>query len=248
MDPSSSPPPPYAPSRTRVAALIAAAVAAVALPVLVAFAPSGDVSTFEMRRVTMEQVLAAAPAESVAQGCPQLTNPGGRIDWTPVANPGPVPTNGRIQLPSIGIDAPIVRVGMDASERMVVPTNARDVAWLDQGGIPGRTQNVVLAGHIAYNRIAGSFNRIKDLRPGDEIIVAIESRQLRYRVVFNCSFPRDTTLAERIMGYTRAPSLTLISCGGVFDTAARTHTDRIAVRAELIDESGDRPAPAISTA
>jgi len=245
---SSSPPPADAPSRTRLAALIAAVVAAVALPALVAFAPSREVTTFEMRRVTMEQVLAAAPAEAVAQGCPQLTNPGGRLDWTPVADAGPVPTNGRVQLPTLGIEAPIVRVGIDSTERMVVPTNARDVAWLDQGGIPGRTQNVVLAGHIAYNRIAGSFNRIGDLRPGDEIVVAIEDKQLRYRVVFNCSFPRDTTLAETIMGYTREPSLTLISCGGVFDTAARTHTNRIAVRAELIDEAGGPVAPAIATA
>ena len=34
---------------------------------------------------------------------------------------------------------------------MEVPTNARDVAWFDQGPLPGRTNNVVLAGHIDYN-------------------------------------------------------------------------------------------------
>lgn len=202
---------------------------------LVGFAPPRTVTTFAMNRVKTAAL--QAPPEAVAQGCAELNNPGGRIDWRPSAEPHPVPTNGRVELPALGVAAPIVRVGIDDSERMVVPTNARDVAWLDQGGIPGRTQNLVLAGHIAYSRVAGSFNRIGQLRPGDDVVLRIDDKTLRYRVVWNCRFDRDTTLADRIMGYTTVPSVTLISCGGVFDTAARTHTDRITVRAELVSDA-----------
>jgi LPXTG-site transpeptidase (sortase) family protein len=210
----------------------AAVGALCALALFIAAVPSSDVTTFSVRRIRVSAPL--PPAEAVAQGCPELNNPGGKVDWRPVRNAGPVPTNGRVQLPALGVEAPIVRVGIDSSQRMVVPTNARDIAWLDQGGIPGRTQNVVLAGHIAYSRAAGSFNRIRDLQPGDDVILRIDDKTLRYRVVWNCQFHRDTTLADRIMGYTTVPSVTLISCGGVFDTAARTHTDRITVRAELV--------------
>lgn len=194
--------------------------------------PATSVEAATVKRVTYEPPKASADA--IAQGCPQLTNPGGRIDWRPVADAGPVPTNGQVRIPALGVEAPIVKVGIDSSQRMVVPTNARDIAWLDQGGFPGRTNNVVLAGHIAYNRVAGSFNRIGALTPGSEITIAIGEKTLRYRVVWNCSFPRDTNLADQIMGYTEVPSVTLISCGGVFDTAARTHTNRITVRAEQI--------------
>jgi LPXTG-site transpeptidase (sortase) family protein len=194
--------------------------------------PAGSVTTAKVRRITYDPPKASA--EAIAQGCPQLTNPGGKIDWSPSAHPDPVPTNGSVVIPSLEVQAPIVKVGIDATQRMVVPHNAREVAWLEQGGFPGKTNNMVLAGHIAYSGIAGSFNRIRDLRPGNLIAVTIGNQALTYKVVWNCSFSRDTGLANQIMGYTPTPSLTLISCGGVFDTAARTHTDRITVRAERV--------------
>jgi hypothetical protein len=75
------------------------------------------------------------------------------------------------------------------------------------------------------------------LRPGNFIVMTIDERHFVYRVVWNCQFSRDTKLVDHIMGYTTLPSVTLISCGGVFDTAARTHTDRIVVRAELVRQA-----------
>jgi sortase (surface protein transpeptidase) len=173
-----------------------------------------------------------AVAAHPAPECPQMNNPGGRLQWGPTTQLGPDQTNGTIDLPTLGVRAPIVRVGIDGQARMVVPTNARDVAWLDRGGIPGYTHNVVLAGHIDYSRIPGSFMRIAELRPGDEIAFAMDGRQHTYHVVWTCAFPRETDRAEQIMGYTDKPSLTLITCGGSFDSSAGTHSLRVVVRAE----------------
>ena len=39
---------------------------------------------------------------------------------------------------------------------------------------------------------------------------------------------------SRVMGYTDTPSITLISCGGVWDPSAGTHDKRVAVRGELV--------------
>ncbi len=170
--------------------------------------------------------------------CPQLDNAGGRMRWVPSANAGPWPTDGKVALPSLGVEAPIVRVGVDTKAQMVVPKNARDVAWLDQGDmLTGPTQNLVLAGHINYSRRAGSFSRIQSLRAGDIVNVSLNGKKLQYRVQWTCLFDRQTTQAARIMGYTENPSVTLISCGGVFDRSARTHNKRVAVRAELISEA-----------
>jgi LPXTG-site transpeptidase (sortase) family protein len=167
--------------------------------------------------------------------CPQLDNAGGRMKWVPSANAGPWPTDGKVALPSLGVEAPIVKVGVDQAGLMVVPKNARDVAWLDQGEIPlGPTQNVVLAGHINYSRRAGSFSRVQNMRPGDIVTLSMGGKTWQYRVQWTCLFDRQTTQAARIMGYTENPSVTLISCGGVFDRRARTHNKRVAVRAELI--------------
>jgi sortase (surface protein transpeptidase) len=168
--------------------------------------------------------------------CPQMNNPGGRLNWGPTPQTGPSATGGTIRLPTLGVSAPIVRVGIDAQNKMVVPHNAKDVAWLDRGGIPGYTNNLVMAGHISYSRVPGSFIRIGDLRPGDEVRIDLNGEKRQYRVQWVCLFSRTTERAEQVMGYTDVPSLTLISCGGGWDAGARTHTGRYAVRAvQVVD-------------
>lgn len=229
-------------SALALAICLAVVASAVAL-VVTGNAPESSVVPSERVQAAAAPPATPRPVEPIpvarqpSPECPEMDNPGGRLEWVPDEDPGPIPTNGTVALPTLGVEAPIVKVGIDEQSMMVVPTNARDVAWLDQGGIPGFTQNVVLAGHINYSGASGSFGRIAELQPGDEITVKIEDKDLRYRVQWNCSFPRDTDRAEQIMGYTNAPSITLISCGGVFDRAARTHTNRIAVRAELVTDA-----------
>ena len=171
-----------------------------------------------------------------------MNNPGG-LRWRPTADAGPWPTNGTVQLPRFGVTAPIVKVGVNTSSEMVVPHNARDVAWLDQGPFPGDTQNVVLAGHIKYSRVLGSFGKLQQVVPGDVVVVLMDGKRWEYKVQWTCLFDRNTTSAERIMGYTEVPSLTLISCGGVFDSSAGTHNKRVAVRAELVRSASARRRP-----
>ena len=193
---------------------------------------------------TPKPVAPIAVAKQPSEDCPQMDNPGGRMHWSPSKDPGPTATDATVALPTLGVEAPIVRVGIDAQNLMVVPKNAREVAWLDQGGIPGRTNNVVLAGHINYSRVAGSFSRIGQLQVGHEIVFKVDGKDLRYIVQWNCLFDRNTDRAEQIMGYTNEESLTLISCGGVFDSAVGTHNKRIAVRAIRIHEVRRGPDPA----
>jgi LPXTG-site transpeptidase (sortase) family protein len=225
-----------------IRAVILASLTSVAIVLTVsAFAVAGAAP--EAGPIQSQRVLAPEPepvepipvAAEPSPVCPQMNNPGGRMQWVPSQNPGPIPMDANVVIPSIGVDAPIVQVGIDSGYKMVVPSNARDIAWLDQGGIPGVTQNIVLAGHISYNRVAGSFNQISRMQAGDLVEVFIDGEKRTYQVKWNCAFPFDTDRAAQIMGYTQTESLTLITCGGVFDRAARTHNQRIVVRAERVD-------------
>ena len=240
-------------NNTTPASFSAAASAIAAIAVLVTLLVSDRASPVAPMAVERIQAVAKekkAPkadvrvlARSVSSGipsneCPQMKNPGGRLQWGTTAKQGPSPTDGHVALPTLGVLAPIVKVGIDGANKMVVPHNATDVAWLDRGGIHGYTNNVVLAGHISYSRVAGSFMRIGDLRPGDEVRMDMNGDHYKYRVTFVCLFGRETDRASQIMGYTEKPSLTLISCGGGWDSGARTHTGRYAVRAELVDGPG----------
>jgi sortase (surface protein transpeptidase) len=72
------------------------------------------------------------------------------------------------------------------------------------------------------------------MSPGDIVVVEMNGKRWEFQVRWTCLFDRNTDLAAQIMGYTDVPSVTLISCGGVFDRAAGTHNKRVAVRAELV--------------
>ncbi len=171
-----------------------------------------------------------APA-AVSADCPQMTNPGGR---NVMAAPGPDATGGSVAIGALGVTAPIVRVGFDRNYSMVLPTNARDIAWLDQGAFPGATNNVVLAGHIAWGGVTGAFAHIERLRPGDVVQVALHGKTWRYAVQYSCYFPYNSRRGAQVIGYTPVPSLTLVSCAGGWNAGAGTHSLRIVVRAVQI--------------
>lgn len=211
----------------------AAAVTAVTLAVLVVIVATPRTTTIRSTR-TASRAPRPTPYPVRSAECPQMDNPGGELRWNPSPEAGPWTTNGTVRLLALGVEAPIVRVGVNTAGDMVVPRTARDVAWLGQGAFPGPAHNAVLAGHIKWSGVPGAFNRLGELGPGEHIVVQFGDRRLTYEVIWNCAFDRSTEFVEQIMGYTHEPSLTLITCGGEFDSAARTHNKRVVVRAELV--------------
>jgi hypothetical protein len=58
-----------------------------------------------------------------------------------------VPT--RLRIPAIGVDAPVLPVGVQSGGGLAIPPDPADVGWWAGGGFPGQpTGAVVLAGHI----------------------------------------------------------------------------------------------------
>ena len=64
-------------------------------------------------RKHVEPIAAAGSGPSTE--CREMNNPGGGLNWEPTAEVGPTPTNGHVALPSLGVHAPIVRVGIDSA-------------------------------------------------------------------------------------------------------------------------------------
>lgn len=117
----------------------------------------------------------------------------------PIPTPGPEQAT-RIQIPAIGVDAPIVQG--DGWEQL-----KKGVAQHIGSADPGDKGNVVLSAH---NDIFGEIFRDLDrLQPGDEITIYTNQRSYSYIV-------SDTKVVEPtqvdIMDSTSQPTLTLISC------------------------------------
>jgi sortase A len=100
----------------------------------------------------------------------------------PTATPQPTPTQDpaslvpvRLVIPAIELDAPIVEVGWQTEEvngdlvsSWIVP-NAFASGWHTTSALPGEPGNTVLNGH--HNIYGEVFRDLKDLEPGDEIVV-----------------------------------------------------------------------------
>jgi sortase A len=133
----------------------------------------------------------------------------------------PVPTPAaeqaiRIQIPAIGVDAPVVQGdGWEQLKKGV----AQHIGTAD----PGQSGNVVLSGH---NDIYGEIFRYLDkLKPGDEVIVFTNQKQYTY-VVDGTQIVAPTSV--EVMAPTGSPVVTLISCYPYL-----VDKQRIVVRANL---------------
>jgi sortase A len=136
----------------------------------------------------------------------------------PIPTPSPEQAI-RIQIPALGIDAPIV-MG-DGWEQL-----KQGVGQHIGSANPGQAGNMVVSGH---NDIFGQlFRHLDQLEIGDEIIVFTNIRSYTYVV------DKETEIVEptyvQVMNPTSNPTLTLISCYPYL-----VNDKRIVVRASLVD-------------
>lgn len=94
---------------------------------------------------------------------------------TDVAPPPKADANGggpvRLVIEAIGLDQPIVSVGLDKNRIPIVPKH--DVGWYNLSAGPGQGENVVLWGHVLRFRsapkIPAPFERLKQLTSGAQV-------------------------------------------------------------------------------
>jgi len=150
------------------------------------------------------------------------------------------PTAGmRIVIPRIGVNAPVnVRV-MGTDGVMGKPNGKDDVIWYDfslfggLGGFPGVPRsNAVFSGHVDYHpNFTAVFWDVRQLVPGDEIdVYLLDGTPVRYVVQWT-KWIDDTENFTNYAFKTGDEMLTIVTCGGTFDSATRNYSNRLVVRA-----------------
>jgi hypothetical protein len=150
-------------------------------------------------------------------------------DLQPVVS-GPAPIE--LAIPAAGVKARIVPVGVESSGAMEIPGDVRTVGWYRFGPSPGTPGSSLLVGHVD-SRVQGPgvFFRLRELEPGDTIRVRLSNgRWDSFRVVSRNLVPKDR-LPSGIFARGGRSSLTLITCGGGFDSRARSYTHNVVVSA-----------------
>ncbi|MEV7200298.1 class F sortase [Streptomyces griseoluteus] len=124
----------------------------------------------------------------------------------------------RLRIPGIGVDTPVMRLGLaqDGSVQ-VPPITAHDQAgWYQDSPAPGRTGPSVILGHVTVGPYGdGVFRRLDRLRRGDEITVRLENgTSAEFTVTSVRTVPKAEFPTEAVYGDVDRPELRLITCGG----------------------------------
>lgn len=123
----------------------------------------------------------------------------------------------RIRIPSIGVDARIVEVGLKANGDMETPDFGR-AGWYSKGPKPGEDGPAVVVAHVDSKTGPDVFARLKTLKAGAAIEVTDKAGKIHEFVAGRKQQTAKTALpAKDIWGETDGPALRLITCGGAFD-------------------------------
>ena len=175
---------------------------------------------------------------------------------TPTATPisTPPPSSAplvRMIIEKIGIDAPVITLGLDENAVPLVPDNPNDIVWYDFSTPPGWGSNAVFSGHVDWTvngvPVTGVFYDLRKVEVGDIIKVRLEDNtEYQYKVIGNVAMPYDDPQAMQVMGATPSEVITIITCGGSWvpewgNPIGGNYTHRQIVRAERISQESAQP-------
>jgi LPXTG-site transpeptidase (sortase) family protein len=167
----------------------------------------------------------------------------------PEPTPEPVIAPLRLVIDSLGVDAPVVEMGLDENGVPRVPYNGQDIAWYNFSSPPGAGSNAVFAGHINWGGAPGAFANLDNLQPGATVrLISEDGSEYTYEVFAN--FPVDPYDDDslKVMDPTPTDTVTLITCGGSWipDPSERfggSYTNRTIVQARLMEPTLAVPVP-----
>jgi len=141
-----------------------------------------------------------------------------------------------LSIPAIGVRAPVIRLGLDRDRSLKVPKDFGETGWWAGGPRPGERGPAVIAGHVDSYTGPAVFFGLRDLHPGDSIIVLRrDGTRARFAVQRSQEYPKDRFPTARVYGRTARPTLRLITCGGEFDRSSGHYLDNTVVYASLAD-------------
>lgn len=153
----------------------------------------------------------------------------------PAAAPMSAATPSRVRVAAIGLDGPVVPLGLDRAGALDVPRSGAVTGWYAGSPEPGRRGPSVLAAHVDWDQRPGPFSRLRDLAPGDLVEVdRADGSVATFEVQAVRRYPKDRFPTGQVYGNVPWAGLRLVTCGGSFDRGARSYSDNVVAYAALV--------------
>jgi len=137
-----------------------------------------------------------------------------------------------VESDNMNIDAPVGSYGSNDGT-MEIPSDAGEVGWYKNGASPGEVGSAVLAAHVSIkSQGRGVFYDLKDLNLEDRVTVLYDDgSELEFEVVGNQTYLKTELPYEDIFSSDGSPRLTLVTCGGEFDSSESSFDSNVVVTA-----------------
>ncbi|MFC1444019.1 class F sortase [Streptacidiphilus sp. N1-10] len=171
----------------------------------------------------------------------------------PSAHPAPAPavhpaltrsTPIQLAMPSIGLTAPLLGLGMDSEGQPELPpfSQPRTAGWLRDSATPGEAGTSVLVGHVDTRTGPAVFWNLSAVKPGAPVEVArLDGSTALFTVDRVQAYPKAAFPAAQVYAPAKDAQLRIITCGGAFDRKRAEYTGNVVLYAHL---SGVRDAQA----
>ncbi|MDN3494763.1 class F sortase [Planococcus sp. APC 4015] len=148
---------------------------------------------------------------------------------TPAPARQPVPPV-RVVAASIGVDMPVVPVGVEPEGFMELVEDPAIAGWYRFGSDSAASEgNVVISAHVdSPDYPIGPLSRLRDLSAGAEIEVTDAAGTAhRYAVASVTYYPKTELPVDALFARSGGRALVLITCGGEYDPAVGRYTDNV---------------------
>ena len=201
--------------------------------------------------------LAVFVAGRSVEKAPSAVSHAARATAKPASSPTPTPSDdllararaigapaappARLLILAISVNTAVETVDLDSQGRIGSQSVPANVGWYRSGVAPGDAGDALLDGHLDWTNGPAVFWELGKLRVGDSIEVdRADGSQVRFVVDSTSVVPYNAS-EDALFTATGPPTMSLITCTGVWDQQRGTYLQRLLVHASLAP--GDPIAP-----
>ncbi|MFC8596725.1 class F sortase [Streptomyces atroolivaceus] len=138
----------------------------------------------------------------------------------PAVQPLPPSTPLRLRIPAIEVDAPMMKLALNAAGALEPPPDNDPVpaGWYAGGTVPGSVGTAVTTGHVDTRVGPGVFQKLGSVRKGATVEVVRADRRTAVFTVYAVEvYAKKNFPDEKVYGGSARPELRVITCGGDYD-------------------------------